>query len=71
MGPEGRQLFDYRKGLKAFWFWHRAIKRLEEARMLKEVPEATRTSQKQELHKSLRVGGDSLYHDECHTHGSL
>ncbi|XP_053229954.1 U4/U6 small nuclear ribonucleoprotein Prp4 [Podarcis raffonei] len=32
----------------------RAMKRLEEARLLKEVPEATRTSQKQELHKSLR-----------------
>ncbi|KAJ7426832.1 U4/U6 small nuclear ribonucleoprotein Prp4 [Willisornis vidua] len=32
----------------------RAAKRLEEARLLKEVPEATRTSQRQELHKSLR-----------------
>lgn len=35
---------------------HRAVKRLEEARLLKEIPEATRTSQRQELHKSLRVG---------------
>ena len=35
---------------------HRAAKRLEEARLLKEIPEATRTSQRQELHKSLRVG---------------
>lgn len=34
----------------------RAAKRLEEARLLKEIPEATRTSQRQELHKSLRVG---------------
>lgn len=34
----------------------RATKRLEEARLLKEIPEATRTSQRQELHKSLRVG---------------
>lgn len=34
----------------------RAVKRLEEARLLKEIPEATRTSQRQELHKSLRVG---------------
>ncbi|OXB66495.1 hypothetical protein ASZ78_011610 [Callipepla squamata] len=33
----------------------RAVKRLEEARLLKEIPEATRTSQRQELHKSLRV----------------
>ncbi|KAM6237351.1 U4/U6 small nuclear ribonucleoprotein Prp4 [Spheniscus humboldti] len=32
----------------------RAVKRLEEARLLKEIPEATRTSQRQELHKSLR-----------------
>uniref|UniRef100_A0A8D2MVD4 Pre-mRNA splicing tri-snRNP complex factor PRPF4 n=1 Tax=Zonotrichia albicollis TaxID=44394 RepID=A0A8D2MVD4_ZONAL len=32
----------------------RAAKRLEEARLLKEIPEATRTSQRQELHKSLR-----------------
>ncbi|KAJ7308054.1 hypothetical protein JRQ81_008557 [Phrynocephalus forsythii] len=32
----------------------RAMRRLEEARLMKEVPEATRTSQKQELHKSLR-----------------
>ncbi|XP_030391393.1 U4/U6 small nuclear ribonucleoprotein Prp4 [Gopherus flavomarginatus] len=32
----------------------RATKRLEEARLYKEIPEATRTSQKQELHKSLR-----------------
>ncbi|KFW93085.1 U4/U6 small nuclear ribonucleoprotein Prp4, partial [Phalacrocorax carbo] len=34
--------------------FHRAVKRLEEARLLKEIPEATRTSQRQELHKSLR-----------------
>ncbi|KAJ6652060.1 hypothetical protein lerEdw1_015263 [Lerista edwardsae] len=32
----------------------RAVKRLDEARLMKEIPEATRTSQKQELHKSLR-----------------
>lgn len=34
---------------------HRAMKRLEEARLHKEIPETTRTSQMQELHKSLRV----------------
>lgn len=39
---------------------HRAVKRLEEARLLKEIPEATRTSQRQELHKSLRVGLPSI-----------
>lgn len=33
----------------------RAMKRLEEARLHKEIPETTRTSQMQELHKSLRV----------------
>ncbi|KAF5917682.1 hypothetical protein HPG69_013518 [Diceros bicornis minor] len=32
----------------------RAMKRLEEARLHKEIPETTRTSQMQELHKSLR-----------------
>ena len=31
------------------------MKRLEEARLHKEIPETTRTSQMQELHKSLRV----------------
>lgn len=36
---------------------HRAMKRLEEARLHKEIPETTRTSQVQELHKSLRVRG--------------
>lgn len=35
--------------------YHRAMKRLEEARLHKEIPETTRTSQMQELHKSLRV----------------
>ncbi|XP_038600889.1 U4/U6 small nuclear ribonucleoprotein Prp4 isoform X1 [Tachyglossus aculeatus] len=32
----------------------RAMKRLEEARLHKEIPETSRTSQKQELHKALR-----------------
>ncbi|XP_030062372.1 U4/U6 small nuclear ribonucleoprotein Prp4 isoform X2 [Microcaecilia unicolor] len=33
----------------------RALRRLDEARKQKEIPESTRTSQKQELHKSLRT----------------
>lgn len=44
----------------SFFALHRAVKRLEEARLLKEIPEATRTSQRQELHKSLRVGLPSV-----------
>lgn len=41
-------------------YGHRAMKRLEEARLHKEIPETTRTSQMQELHKSLRVRRSSL-----------
>lgn len=61
MGEEQEKAFPA-AGKGQCWGGHstfaprRAAKRLEEARLLKEIPEATRTSQRQELHKSLRVG---------------